>query len=58
MNGVRVLYLDRQMNNQAAMGRGARGGGRGAAAGGGKNPSRPPRFSKNSATQSQVIDRM
>lgn len=53
---VRILYLDRQMNNQATMGRGARGGGRGAA--GGKNPSRPPRFSKNNATQSQVIDRI
>lgn len=60
-NGRRVLYLDRQMNNQATMGRGARGGGGrggGAAAGGGKNPSRPPRFSKNNATQSQVIDQM
>ena len=42
------------MNNQAAMGRGARGGG----ARGGKNPARPPRFSKNSSTQSQVINQI
>jgi hypothetical protein len=37
------------MNSQTAMGRGARGGGRV------KNTPKPPRFSKNSATQSQVI---
>jgi hypothetical protein len=37
------------MNNQTTAGRGARGGGRV------KTPSRPPRFSKNSATQSQVL---
>lgn len=37
------------MNNQTNMSRGGRGGGRV------KNPSKPPRFSKNSATQSQVI---
>jgi hypothetical protein len=43
------FYLDRQMNNQTAMGRGGRGGGRV------KNPSKPPRFSKNNPTQSQVI---
>ncbi len=40
------------MNNQTTMNRGGRGGG----AGRGKNPSKPPRFSKNSATQSQVIN--
>jgi hypothetical protein len=39
------------MNNQAAMGRGNRGAGRV------KTPSRPPRFSKNSATQSQVFNK-
>ncbi len=42
------------MNNQTTMNRGGRGGGGGA--GRGKNPSKPPRFSKNSATQSQVIN--
>jgi hypothetical protein len=36
------------MNNQATVNRGGRGGGRV------KNPSKPPRFSRNSATQSQV----
>jgi len=49
-----LFYLDRQMNNQTTMNRGGRGGGGGA--GRGKNPSKPPRFSKNSATQSQVIN--
>lgn len=40
------------MNNQTTMGRGGRGGGAR-----GKNPSKPPRFSKNNATQSQVFDK-
>jgi hypothetical protein len=43
------MMNDRQINNQTTMNRGGRGGGRV------KNPSKPPRFSKNSATQSQVI---
>ncbi|CAF1360836.1 unnamed protein product [Rotaria magnacalcarata] len=42
------MMNDRQMNNQTTMGRGARGG-----TTRGKNPSRPPRFSKNNPTQSQ-----
>jgi hypothetical protein len=42
------FYLDRQMNNQTTTARGGRGGGRV------KTPSKPPRFSRNSATQSQV----
>jgi hypothetical protein len=44
---VSVLRLDRQMNSQTTMGRGARGGGRV------KTTTKPPRFSRNSATQSQ-----
>lgn len=43
------------MNNQTTMNRGGRGGIGAGGGGRGKNPSKPPRFSKNSATQSQVI---
>ncbi|CAF3909896.1 unnamed protein product, partial [Adineta steineri] len=45
------MMNDRQMNNHTAAARGDRGGG--GVGGRGKNPSKPPRFSRNNATQSQ-----
>ncbi|CAF1555143.1 unnamed protein product [Adineta steineri] len=45
------MMNDRQMNNQTTAARGGRGGG--GVGGRGKNPSKPPRFSRNNATQSQ-----